>query len=114
MILGTALLLANRPQEALARQHRSERDTSAMIALEHAVLAAFGPARPCNRKTRRPVSDAAAAEAALLRGGQQPGAEQAGQRVVIDLAAYAALVPPAAAGGAPRTSKNTLPTKEIR
>ena len=90
------------------------RDEGHVIALEHAVLAAFGPARPCNRKTRRPVSDAAAAEAALLRGGQQPGAEQAGQRVVIDLAAYAALVPPAAAGGAPRTSKNTLPTKEIR
>ena len=90
------------------------RDEGHVIALEHAVLAAFSPARPCNRKTRRPVSDAAAAEAALLRGGQQPGAEQAGQRVVIDLAAYAALVPPAAAGGAPRTSKNTLPTKEIR
>ncbi|MEO9220824.1 MAG: IS21 family transposase [Mycobacteriaceae bacterium] len=97
------------------------RDEGHVIALEHAVLAAFSPARPCNRKTRRPLGDAAATEAARLRGEQQPGSEQAGQRVVIDLAAYAALVPPAAAGGrttaaskTPSKTAKTLTTKEIR
>ena len=89
------------------------RDEGHVIALERAVLAAFSPARPCNRKARRPVSDAAATEAERLRG-DQPDGERAGQRVVIDLAAYAALVPPAAAGGAPHKSKNVLTTKEIR
>jgi transposase len=73
------------------------RDDGHVIALERAVLAAFNPARPCNRKARRPVSDSAAAEAARLRGDGPINPERAAERVVIDLAAYAALVPPAAA-----------------
>ena len=61
------------------------RDHGHVTALEHAVLAAFSDARPCHRKARKPPSAAALAEAARLRGTPGPA-----QRVVIDLAAYAA------------------------
>jgi Mu transposase-like protein len=83
------------------------RDEGHVIALERAVLAAFSQARPCNRKARRPASAAATAEAARLRGGYPNASERAAERVVIDLATYAALVPPAAAH-----SKTPIP-KEI-
>ena len=59
-----------------------------VVALETAVLNAFSDGRPCKHKTRRPPSQAAQAEAARLRGieGDDPAA-----RVIIDLAAYAAV-----------------------
>jgi hypothetical protein len=70
-----------------------------VIALEKAVLAAFSDAPPCKHKTRRPRSVAAAAEAARLTGHPSSAAD----RVVIDLAAYAALVPAAATRAAAPT-----------
>jgi transposase len=61
------------------------RDAGHVTALEKAVLASFSAAPPCRRKQRRPPSAAALAEAARLRGAPGPA-----ERVVIDLAAYAA------------------------
>lgn len=61
------------------------RDSGHVTALEKAVLASFSAAAPCKRKQRRPPSAAALAEAARLRGAPGPA-----ERVVIDLAAYAA------------------------
>ena len=69
------------------------RDDGHVRALETWVLAAFCDARPCRSKTRRPAGDASRAEAARLRG---PAAASCAERVVIDLSAYAALVPAAA------------------
>lgn len=66
---------------------RVVRDPGHVVALEKAVLGAFTTTGPCRHKTRRPPSAAAAAEAARLRG--QPVHDPA-QRVVIDLATYAA------------------------
>ena len=54
------------------------------VALEHAVLASFTTARPCDRKANRPPGPAARAAAALLRGGDA-------QEVTVDLARYAEL-----------------------
>jgi transposase len=53
-------------------------------ALEHAILASFTSARPCDRKGNRPAGPAARAAAALLRGGQPA-------EVSVDLARYAEL-----------------------
>lgn len=61
------------------------RDGGHVRALEKAVLASFSAAPPCRRKDRRPPSADALAEAARLRGAPGPA-----ERVVIDLAAYAA------------------------
>jgi transposase len=61
------------------------RESGHVTALEKAVLASFSAAAPCKRKQRRPPSPAALAEAAALRGAPGPA-----ERVVIDLAAYAA------------------------
>ena len=78
------------------------RDDGHIRALETAVLTAFSDARPCRSKTRRPAGEASRAEAARLRGA--PTASSA-ERVVIDLSAYAALVPAAArATASTRTS----------
>lgn len=63
------------------------RDAGHVVALERAVLSAFSTAKPCTHKTRRPPSAAAVAEAARLRG--VPASDPA-QKVVIDLAVYAA------------------------
>ncbi|WP_280382498.1 hypothetical protein [Nocardia wallacei] len=63
------------------------RDAGHMIALERSVLAAFDTAKPCTHKARRPITDAALAEAAQLRG-HAPSSDPA-QEVVIDLAVYA-------------------------
>jgi transposase len=54
-------------------------------ALERAVLSAFSTDRPCDRKAHRPPGLAALAEASRLLGPD-------GHDVVVDLAAYAALV----------------------
>lgn len=77
------------------------RDDGHVRALETAVLTAFSDGRPCRSKTRRPAGDASKAEAARLRG--TPAASSA-ERVVIDLSAYAALVPAAARATASRTA----------
>ena len=74
-------------------KHRREPDGAGVItraaehvvALEHAVLAAFSDRAPCRSKQRRP-SAAALAEAGRLRGA----VSAAGERVVVDLADYAA------------------------
>jgi len=77
----------------LAR-HRREPDGAGVIArteehvvaLEHAVLAAFSDRAPCRSKQRRPPSPAALAEAVRLRSG----VSSPGQHVVVDFADYAA------------------------
>jgi len=84
----------------LAR-HRLEPDGAGVIvrhedhvvALEHAVLAAFSDRAPCRSKERRPPSPAALAEAARLAGG----APAAGDRVVVDFADYVAAAKASAA-----------------
>jgi hypothetical protein len=63
------------------------RDAGHVVALEQAVLSAFSTAKPCTHKTRRPPSVAAVAESARLRG---VSANDPAQKVVIDLAVYAA------------------------
>lgn len=77
----------------LAR-HRREPDGAGVIArhdehvvaLEHAVLAAFSDRAPCRSKERRPPSPAAVAEAARLARGDSA----AGDHVVVDFADYIA------------------------
>ncbi|MEV0057913.1 IS21 family transposase [Saccharopolyspora shandongensis] len=66
---------------------RVVRDDGHVVALERAALASFSDARPCSHKTRRPISDAALAEAARLRGLDTTGPAA---HVVIDLSTYAA------------------------
>lgn len=63
------------------------RDAGHVVALEKTVLTGFSRAKPCTHKTRRPPSVAAVAEAARLRGTP---ANDPAQKVVIDLAVYAA------------------------
>lgn len=94
----------------LAR-HRREPDGAGVIvraaehvaALEKAVLAGFSDRAPCRSKQRRPPSAAARAEADRIRGAASATSRSAtaGERVVIDLAAYAAAAQPRTAG--PRT-----------
>ena len=81
----------------LARHHREPdgagviaRQPGHVVALEHAVLAAFSDRAPCRSKERRPPSTAALAEAARLTGA----IPAAGEHVVVDLAAYAAATQP--------------------
>jgi transposase len=91
--LGSAELdIATASGAVIARHHRAPdgagavvRDSGHVRALEKAVLASFSTAPPCRRKDRRPPSATALAEAARLRGAPGPA-----ERVVIDLAAYAA------------------------
>ncbi len=61
------------------------RTTEHRAALEHAILAAFTSARPCDRKGNRPPGPAARAAAAALRAGEA-------REVSVDLARYAELV----------------------
>jgi transposase len=94
----------------LAR-HRREVDGAGVLArldehvsaLETAVLQGFSDARPCSRKQRRPPSAAALAAAEALRG--RP-VSTAGERVVVDFAAYIA------AANAAASSVKSLPGKE--
>ncbi|MGE5132980.1 MAG: Mu transposase domain-containing protein [Gemmatimonadota bacterium] len=86
------LAIATASGSVIARHRRAcdgsgavVRDGGHVTALEKAVLASFSAAPPCRRKDRRPPSAAALAEAARLRGTPGPA-----ERVVIDLAAYAA------------------------
>jgi len=71
------------------------RDDGHVRALEARVLQAFTDAPPCRSKTRRPAGEASRAEAARPRGAPAAAVSSA-ERVVIDLATYAALVPAAA------------------
>jgi transposase len=72
------------------------RDDGHVRALEARVLQAFTDAPPCRRKTRRPAGEASRAEAARLRGTPASSTSSSAERVVIDMAAYVALVPAAA------------------
>jgi transposase len=91
--LGSAEVDIVTASGAVIAQHRRApdgvgavvRDSGHVRALEKAVLASFSAAPPCRRKDRRPPSPAALAEAARLGGAPSPA-----ERVVIDLAAYAA------------------------
>lgn len=94
--LGTEHLEIVSPAGAVLARHRRYpdgagaviRDDAHVAALEKVVLAAANAtAGRCAHKTRRPPSAAALAEAARLRG--EP-ATAPGERVVIDLAQYAA------------------------
>nr|WP_228535574.1 IS21 family transposase [Nocardia sp. BSTN01] len=67
---------------------RVVRDEGHVVAMERSVLAAFDASKPCTHKTRRPISEAALAESARLRG--HSGSADPAQKVVIDLAVYAA------------------------
>ncbi|MGH9193025.1 MAG: IS21 family transposase [Acidimicrobiales bacterium] len=79
----------------LLASHRRERPGIGVVvrapehdrALQAEVLAAFSTTPPCRRKANRPPSPAARAEAARLLG-----TTTAGDDVVVDLAAYQALV----------------------
>jgi transposase len=89
---STDLAIATASGAVIARHRRAPdgsgavvRDAGHVTALDKAVLASFSAAPPCRRKDRRPPSAAALAEAARLRGAPGPA-----QRVVIDLATYAA------------------------
>ena len=64
-----------------------------VVALEHAVLAAFSDRVRCRSKQRRPPSVAAVAEAARLAGG----AVALGEQVVVDFADYVAAAKASAA-----------------
>jgi|SRR5215469_249639 len=91
--LGSAeVAIATASGAVIARHRRAPdgagavvRDIGHVAALDKAVLASFSAAPPCRRKDRRPPSAAALAEAARLRGAPGPA-----ERVVIDLATYAA------------------------
>jgi len=83
-------------QEVLRDEH--------VVALETAALQGFSDRVPCARKQRRPPSAAALAAAEALRGHP---ADSAGERVVIDFAAYVT-----AANAA--TTTNPLPGKGNR
>ncbi|MFE3230104.1 winged helix-turn-helix transcriptional regulator [Nocardia sp. NPDC059228] len=74
--LGTETIeLATATGAIVARHRRAPdgagrvtRDAGHVIVLERSVLASFDSSRPCTHKTRRPISEAALAESARLRG----------------------------------------------
>lgn len=94
--LGTSALVIATQSGVVLAEHRRVPDGAGavvraehhVVALEAAVLKAFSDARPCKHKTRRPPSAASVAEAARLRG---VGEDDPANRVVIDLASYAAV-----------------------
>jgi len=94
--LGEEYLEIVSPAGAILARHRRHRDGAGAVvrdeghvaALEKVVLAgANATAGRCKHKTRRPLSETARAQAAVLRG--EP-AGSPGDRVVVDLAQYAA------------------------
>jgi transposase len=96
--LGSPVLEVGTEAGVVLARHRREPDGAGAVvrapghvaALQAAVLAGFTERAACQRKTRRPLSPAARAEAARLRG--QP--DQPGQAQLLDFAAYAAAVRP--------------------
>ncbi|MGH3433419.1 MAG: Mu transposase domain-containing protein, partial [Thermocrispum sp.] len=103
--LGGGLVEITTANGVVLARHRREPDGAGVIvraaehvlALEHAVLATFSDRAPCRAKQRRPPSAAALAAADRIREtSHSVGAGQrAGERVVVDLAAYAAATAPA-------------------
>jgi len=94
--LGDPYLEVVSPAGAVLAKHRRQpdhagvvlRDDGHVAALEAVVLAgANATAGRCKHKTRRPLTEAALAEAALVRG--EPVASP-GDNVLVDLAQYAA------------------------
>ncbi|MDQ8707559.1 IS21 family transposase [Streptomyces sp. LHD-70] len=91
------LSIATAGRAVIARHRRAPkgagqtvRDSGHVIALEREVLAAFSDRAPCKTKVRKPLSDAALAEAERLRGNPTAAGNPA-ERVVIDLNHYAAV-----------------------
>ncbi|HEX3219491.1 MAG TPA: IS21 family transposase [Umezawaea sp.] len=92
--LGTTTLeVADRHGGLLAHHLRAPDGAGAVIrsdehaaALTKVVLANFSDREPCRRKTRRPPSDAALAQADRIRAGRAGGDD--GEQVVIDFAGY--------------------------
>lgn len=84
---GRAVIARHR--RAAPGSGQTVRDAGHVIALERAVLASVSDRAPCKNKVRRPVSDAAQAEADRLRG--RATAQDPATRVVIDLSTYAAV-----------------------
>jgi transposase len=93
--LGTTTLdVTDRRGRLLAHHVRQPDGAGAVIRLDEHVtamtrvlLATFSDREPCRRKTRRPPSPAALAEADRIRRGRATAG--AGEQVVIDFAAYA-------------------------
>jgi hypothetical protein len=109
--LGEQHLEIVSPAGAILARHRRRpdgagavvRDDGHVAALEKVVLAAANAtAGRCTHKTRRPLSEAALAEAARLRGDV---AATAGDHVVVDLAQYAAALAAAAWTPPPRPGR---------
>ncbi|MFI5664082.1 Mu transposase domain-containing protein [Streptomyces sp. NPDC051684] len=91
------LNIATAGRAVIARHRRAPkgagqtvREAGHVIALEREVLASFSDRAPCKNKVRRPLSDAALAEAERLRGHPSAAGDPA-ERVVIDLNHYAAV-----------------------
>ena len=91
--LGSATVSIHSTAGGLLAEHRLApagagtivRSAEQHAALERVVLSAFSTERPCDRKANRPPGPEALAAAAALLGNE-------GRAVVVDLAAYAALV----------------------
>ena len=91
--LGSATVSIHSTAGGLLTEHRLApagagtivRSAEQHAALERVVLSAFSTERPCDRKANRPPGPEALAAAAALLGNE-------GRAVVVDLAAYAALV----------------------
>ena len=91
--LGSATVSIHSTAGGLLAEHRLApagagsivRSAEQRAALERVVLSAFSTERPCDRKANRPPGPEALAAAAALLGPE-------GRAVVVDLAAYAALV----------------------
>ena len=91
--LGSATVEIHSPAGGLLAEHRLApagagsivRSAEQHAVLERVVLSAFTTDRPCDRKANRPPGPDAINEAARLLGNE-------GRAVVVDLAAYAALI----------------------
>jgi hypothetical protein len=94
--LGATTLDISTGRGALLAHHVRQPDGAGVIvrldehvtALTKVVLGNFSDREPCRRKTRRPPSEAALAEADRIRG-HRAGDVAAGEHVVIDFAHYA-------------------------
>jgi transposase len=93
--LGATTLDVTTGRGALLAHHVRQPDGAGAVvrtdehvrALTKVVLANFSDREPCRRKTRRPVSDAALAEAERIRTHRGGGAD--GEHVVVNFADYA-------------------------
>jgi hypothetical protein len=90
------------------------RDEGHVIAVERAALAVFSPARPQPQGPAARSATPPAPRRPRILGEHHLGGEQPGQRIVVDLAGYAALVPPDAAATTPPRRRTPLLQREIR